>query len=87
MNREKRSQDGNSFEWTMFHKRGEYESISQGRTFDNLGTKQVSESDNLFEEIFIRVRDVLLDDTKHKNNKFDACHQIARDLSKDLRKK
>lgn len=71
----------------MSHEREGCESTTQGRTIDNLGTKQVDEADNVFEEIFIRVRDILLDDATHKNNKFDACHQIARDLSKDFKKK
>lgn len=84
---EKRTSSGNGYRWSMTTTKYGDESTCHGLTIDNLNVKNIADAENLFEEIFIRVRDILLNDATHKGNKFDVCHQVARDLSKDLKKK
>ena len=57
-------------------------SESSGYTIDNLDTKTYDEAVNIFEKIFIEVREIVKKDENIKDLDLHTCHQIARHLSR-----
>lgn len=60
-----------------------------GYSVDNLNTKTLDQAQGDFEELFIRIRDMMIgrdnSDTLQDSD-LDACHQIARNLSQHFKK-
>ena len=60
-----------------------------GYSVDNLNTKTLDQAQGDFEELFIRIRDMMIgrdnNDTLQDSD-LDACHQIARNLSQHFKK-
>jgi len=64
-------------------------SETYGYTIDNLDTKHINEAEDNFEELFIRIRDMMIErsgDDTLQDSDLDACHQIARNLSQHFKK-
>ena len=60
-----------------------------GYSVDNLDTKTLDEAQSNFEELFIRIRDMMIErsgDDTLQDSDLDACHQIARNLSQYFKK-
>jgi len=60
-----------------------------GYSVDNLDTKTLDEAQSNFEELFIRIRDMMIErsgDDTLQDSDLDACHQIARNLSQHFKK-
>jgi|DEB0MinimDraft_6_1074348.scaffolds.fasta_scaffold104595_4 hypothetical protein len=79
---------GRGFKWRSRYTDsfGNVLSEIKGYTIDNLDTKDISDASNVFEEIFIQIRKELEKCNAISAESLNACHQVARRLSKGYKK-
>ena len=83
----KNKRKGKGFSWKM-NTRACFTNMSvSGFTIDNLDTKNISESENNYEEVFIRIRDLFEHNSwccDNREDRLSACQAIADLLKENL---
>lgn len=89
--RNSETRKGKGYHWRTKHANSDGVVISEsyGYAVDNLDTKTVEQAENNFEELFIRIRDIMIKSSNNdtlQDSDLDVCHQIARNLSRHFKK-
>ena len=89
--RNSETRKGKGYYWRREHTNRDGVVISEsfGYAIDNLDTKTIEQAENTFEELFIRIRDMMIERNNSdtlQDSDLDVCHQIARNLSQHFKK-
>ena len=83
----KRIRSGKTLRTILTHKHGEAESSCEFLDIDNLDTKSIEEAEDNFEEVFVRVRDLLKGKPWCCDNREDVlsiCQAVTDELRSNL---
>lgn len=86
----KETRNGPGYSWSHKMKTGFGTRHESGYTVDNLDTKNLSETENLFEKVFVLARESLLKNQSRcmdsETDRLQCCHDLARVISRALSK-